>query len=90
MAQVLDPKTGEYLWRCPECGETIRLSSQMAVCLAVRAGRCQGCRARETFKRNPALASFFLDFWSRADAWPQSDSWMEAMPTAGVPMLRAA
>lgn len=84
---VLDPQTGEYLWRCPECGEIIRLSGPMALCLVQRAGRCQGCRARATFKQNPGLVSFFLDFWARTDAWPQSDSWMAAIPNSGVPVL---
>jgi hypothetical protein len=82
MMHILDPQTGEYRWRCPECGETIRFSSPTAVCLAERAGRCHGCRARVTF--NPGLIGFFLDFWARAEAWPQSDSWMDAMPATGV------
>jgi hypothetical protein len=85
---TLDPRTGEYLWRCPECGEIIRLSGPTALCLVQRAGRCQGCRARATFKQNPGLTAFFLDFWARADAWPQSDSWMTAIPNCGVPVLR--
>jgi hypothetical protein len=84
MMHILDPQTGEYRWRCPECGETIRLSSPTAVCLVQRAGRCQGCRARVTFKQNPELVGFYLDFWARTNAWPQSDSWMDAMPESGV------
>jgi hypothetical protein len=87
MMYVLDPQTGHYLWRCPECGETIRLTSFSAICLVKRAGCCQGCRARATFERNPGLAGFFLDFWAGADAWPQSASWLEALPAAGVSIL---
>ena len=87
MTQIIHPHTGEYLWRCPECGETIRLSSQAAVCLAEQAGRCQGCRAKATFQLRPGLIGFFLDFWARADAWPQSDSWMAAVPMSGVSIV---
>jgi hypothetical protein len=87
MMPILDPKAGGYLWRCPKCGETIRLSSQAAVCLAKRTGCCQGCRARVTFEQNPGLVGFFLDFWARTDAWPQSASWMDAIPTSGVSIL---
>jgi predicted RNA-binding Zn-ribbon protein involved in translation (DUF1610 family) len=82
MAQIIHPHTGQYLWRCPECGETIRLSNKAAVYLAEQAGRCQGCRAKATFQQKPGLIGFFLDFWARADAWPQSDSWMEAVPAS--------
>jgi hypothetical protein len=84
MKFILDPKSGEYLRQCPECGETIRLSSQAAVGLAMRAGRCQGCRAGLAFKRNPGLAGLFIDFWARANTWPQSDSWMDSMPESGI------
>ena len=90
MMYHLDPQTGEFLWRCPECGQSIHLQSQLAVCLAERAGRCQGCRAKVEFEQNPGLVGFFLDFWARADAWPQSDSWMEAIPAAGIPILASA
>lgn len=81
-----DAGTSEHLWQCPECGETIRLSGMAAVCLAQRAGRCQGCRAGAAFKRSPGLAGLFLDFWARADAWPQSDAWMDALPACVAPM----
>ncbi len=40
----LDPKTGKHLWRCPQCGELIRLGSQLAVCKAEQVGSCKGCR----------------------------------------------
>jgi predicted RNA-binding Zn-ribbon protein involved in translation (DUF1610 family) len=85
--QILDPQTGEYLWHCPECGETIRLSSPAAVRLAEQAGRCQGCRAKATFQQKPELIGLFLDFWVRADAWPQSDSWLDAVSGCGSSIL---
>lgn len=87
---VLNPLTGEYLWRCPSCGQTIRLSNEVAVRLAERAGGCQGCRAKAAFQRNPGLVGFFVDFWSRAGAWPQSDSWMQAVRGGGISILANA
>ncbi len=84
MIYNLDLQTGEYLWRCPQCGEHIRFPNLLALRLAERAGGCQGCRAKATFERNPGLIGLFLDFWARADAWPQSPSWMEAVP---VPVI---
>lgn len=79
MSYDLDLQTGEHLWCCPQCGETIRFPNLLALRLAERAGACQGCRARATFERNPGLVALFLDFWMRNDAWPQSNSWMEAV-----------
>lgn len=84
LRHVLDPETGHYLWVCPECRESIRLTTLSAVRLVERAGRCQGCRARATFERNPALAAFFLDFWARTDAWPQSSSWLDVVAVSGI------
>lgn len=84
LRHVLDPETGHCLWACPECRETIRLTALSAVRLVGRAGRCQGCRARATLERNPALATFFLDSWARADAWPQSNSWLNAVAVSGI------
>ena len=69
-----------YWWRCPQCGMFIRFSSLLAVQLAAQAGGCQGCRVKAILKSNPALIVACLDFWTRTDAWPQSPSWMEAIP----------
>jgi hypothetical protein len=30
--------------------------------------------------QTPVLINAFLDFWTRTNAWPQSPSWMEALP----------
>ena len=43
---------------------------------------CQGCRARISFIKNPELVGLFLDFWYRTGAFPQSTSWLEAIPQA--------
>ena len=87
---VLNPLTGEFLWRCPGCGKTIHLRNEVAVRLAEQAGGCQGCRAKATFERNPGLVGFFVDFWSRAGTWPQSDSWMQAVRGGGISILANA
>jgi uncharacterized C2H2 Zn-finger protein len=80
MSYPIDPRTGKFLWRCPQCKEIIRFSDVSVIRLAEQAGGCQGCRAKATFERNPRLISFFLDYWTRSNAWPQSHSWTEAIP----------
>ena len=80
MMYPIDPRTREFLWCCPQCGEFIRFPGLLALQLAERAGGCQGCRARAAFEKNPGLTSLFLSFWARANAWPQSLSWTEAIP----------
>jgi hypothetical protein len=90
MKYYVDPMIGTFLWRCPECGQSIRLKSESAVCLAARAGRCQGCRAKATFQQNPGLVGFFLEYWARTDSWPLSDSWVEFLPALGVSILGSA
>ena len=81
MIYNLDLQTGEYIWRCPQCGEHVRFPNLVALLLAEWAGGCQGCRAKATFERNPGLIGLFLDFWARSDAWPHSFSWTEAVTT---------
>jgi hypothetical protein len=80
MFHPIDPRTGEFLWHCPQCKEYIRFYSLSAMELAERAGKCQGCRAKAAFEKNPELIGYFLYFWNRSNAWPQSHSWMEAIP----------
>ena len=79
MVCLIDPRTREFLWHCPQCTERIRFPNLSALRLAERAGGCQGCRAKATFERGPELIGLFLDFWVRADACPRSPSWMEAI-----------
>lgn len=75
----VDVKTGEYVWRCPQCGEDIRFPNLLSVRLSERAGGCQGCLAKATFERKPGIIPITLDFWIRTGHWPQSPSWMEAI-----------
>jgi hypothetical protein len=41
---------------------------------------CQGCRAKISFEKNPRLIGVFLDFWCRTGNFPESESWIEAVP----------
>jgi hypothetical protein len=41
---------------------------------------CQGCRARMSFADNPGLVGVVLDVWRTTGAYPQSASWIEAIP----------
>ena len=86
----LDSETGEFLWCCPLCGELIGFQSQTADSLAEWGGACEGCRAKVTFERHPELIGIFLQFWARSDTWPQSVSWMEAIPPSGISILGSA
>ncbi len=82
MHYPVDIRTGEFLWRCPQCKAYIHFLDLRALHLAEREGICQGCRAKATFETSPGLMNYFLAFWAYADAWPQSLSWTEAVPVA--------
>lgn len=72
----IKPHPVEYT--CPECGTTVMLPNRMALALIVRSGKCQGCRALDTFKRNPGIALTVVDFWERTDSFPKSNTWLQA------------
>ena len=78
-----DPQKEQYAVLCPECHEVILYRTLEALyCEMVRSDRrcCQGCRARITFEKDPGLIGIFLDFWHRTGKFPESDSWLEAVP----------
>ncbi len=83
----IDPQTGEFLWRCPLCGESIRCQDQLELEELEKEGACEGCRAREIFESNPEMIGFAVDMWASADSWPQSSSWMKAIPPSGISVL---
>ena len=80
MGYLIDPLTREFLWYCPQCEEHLRFHDLLALLLAEQARGCPGCQAKVIFEHNPELIDFFLDFWTHADAWPQSPSWTEVIP----------
>lgn len=79
--RLFDPCRNQIVWRCPKCGEEIHFPNLGALKLSERAGGCQGCLAKATFERKPGMFYIFLDFWMRTNRWPESDSWMEAIPS---------
>jgi hypothetical protein len=83
----LHPETAEFLWRCPLCGQSLRFQTQAEVNLAEQAGACEGCRAKAMFKRTPEMIGLLVALWARSDAWPESVSWMEAIPASGISIL---
>ena len=89
MLMYIDPNTGEFLCRCPVCGESIRCRDQVEVDELEEEGACAGCRARALFESNPEMIGFAVDMWARLDSWPQSSIWMEAIPPTGISVLGA-
>jgi hypothetical protein len=78
-----DSHEEEYVAICPECRRLIRFDTLDALCLAMAWSErqaCQGCRAKITFEQNPGLIRVMLDFWYRKGGFPQSPSWVEAVP----------
>jgi hypothetical protein len=77
--------TREELYRvlCPQCHcgvpcETIDVVYREMV-LCERKG-CQGCRAKISFEKNPRMLGPILDFWCRTGTFPESASWLAAIP----------
>jgi hypothetical protein len=69
---------GTIRWDCPKCRIWVKAHGFKALELMDKAGMCQGCRAAETFRRQPNMIGTVLEFWARTDSWPESHSWMEA------------
>jgi hypothetical protein len=77
--------TGEDQYRvlCPQCHclvtcETIEIVYREMVLSERKC--CQGCRAKISFEKNPRVIGLFLDFWCRTGNFPESVSWLEAVP----------
>ena len=78
-----DLQTDRYFGLCRQCRERIThdtLDGLYHELMANDQKCCQGCRARLSLERNPGLIGLFLEFWYRTGAFPQSSSWMEAIP----------
>lgn len=83
LALWCDRQENKYLVACPKCHRLINYDSLHALYLAMVDSErkcCQGCRAKVSFEHNPGLIGLYLDFWFRTGAWPQSPSWLEAIP----------
>ncbi len=87
LAVWYDNVGSRYLVLCPKCHELIAygsLSSLHQELVSSDGKCCQGCRARASFERNPGLIGLFLGFWHQTRNFPQSTTWLEAVPQ---PML---
>jgi hypothetical protein len=83
LATWYDRQTGTYLVLCPTCHRLITFGGLDAIYVEmVWAERrcCQGCRAGIAFRRNPATIGAILDAWHGSGDYPQSPSWVEAIP----------
>lgn len=77
---LCNERKNEIIWRCPKCGVDVHFPNENASKLSEQAGGCQGCLAKETFERKPGMFFIVLEFWMRTNRWPESNSWMEAIP----------
>jgi hypothetical protein len=83
LAVWYDNQEGQYVVLCPQCHEVISYRTLSVLYHEMVWGDrhcCQGCRARITFEKDPGLIGMFLDFWYRMGKFPESDSWIEAIP----------
>ena len=83
LAVWYDSQEDQCVVLCPQCHELITCGTVGIVYQEmVWSGRkcCQGCRARISFQQDPGLIGLFLDFWYRTGNFPESASWLEAVP----------
>ncbi len=72
-----------YLALCPSCHRLVAYEAEDTLYLELVWSEyrcCQGCRARMSFADNPGLVGAVLDVWCSTGAYPQSASWVEAIP----------
>ena len=83
LAVWFDNREGKYAAVCPNCHEVISYCTLDALYREMVWSEqrcCQGCRARITLEKDPGLIGLFLDFWYRTGKFPESSSWIEAIP----------
>ena len=78
-----DNREDQYRVLCPQCHclvtcDTIEIVYREMVWSERKC--CQGCRAKISFEKNPRVIPLFLDFWCRTGNFPESASWLEAVP----------
>ena len=83
LAAWYDRQEHRYWVLCPQC-HTLTACATLAITyretgLGARKC-CQGCRAKYSFEKSPGLIGLFLDFWCRTGGFPESASWLEAVP----------
>jgi hypothetical protein len=78
-----DRQADKYVVLCPECQRLILYDAPDTLYVEIVWSErqcCRGCRARIMFERNPTLIETVLEHWYRNDSFPQSPSWIEAIP----------
>ena len=65
MVSVRDPATGTFLYHCPTCGTIVHIKSRSGLRLVRAAGKCQGCRAFDTYNRTPEIIGIFEQWFGR-------------------------
>ena len=83
MAAWYDCQADQYVVLCPECHMLIAYDTpeelyQEMVWREQQA--CQGCRARTLFACHPCIVGEVLEVWRQTRTFPQSPSWLEAIP----------
>ena len=78
-----DIREDQYRVLCPQCHclvtcETIEIVYREMVMSERKC--CQGCRAKISLGKNPRIIGVFLDFWCRTGNFPESSSWLAAIP----------
>ena len=83
MAAWYDSQAEQYVVLCPACHMLIAYDTpeELYVEMVWREQQvCQGCRARVLFASNPHLVGEVLEVWLQTRTFPQSPSWVEAIP----------
>ncbi len=78
-----DTQGDRYRVLCPQCHCLVTCDTIEIVYREMVLGErkcCQGCRAKIAFEKSPRLAGVFLDFWCRTGHFPESASWLAAVP----------
>jgi hypothetical protein len=78
-----DSQEDQYVVLCPKCRRLITYDALGVVYREIVLSErkcCHGCRAKISFEQDPGLIGVFLDFWSRTANFPESVSWLEAIP----------
>ena len=83
LAAWYDREEDRYLVVCPACHRLIAYEAQDTLYVEMVWSEhrcCQGCRARISFVDNPGLVGAVLEVWRSTGTYPQSASWVEAIP----------
>lgn len=78
-----DRQEERYLVLCPACHRLVAYDAQDTLYIEMVWSEhrcCQGCRARISFADNPGLVGAVLEVWQATGTYPQSPSWIEAIP----------